>query len=91
MLHIALNDTYDDTTNINETLSKMESTYAPLREGIDIHHALLSKDLGGGIASVGALCDSSRGFGLSASLLGNFLSMDIAAVWDMTVFMHELG
>ena len=72
MLEIALNDNYDDTINTDQALSEKRSAYAPISfnyfEGIDIHHALLSKDLRGGIAFVGTHCDSSNGFGLSASL-----------------------
>ena len=51
----------------------------------DLHHALLSKNMGGGIAYVGVICDSDYGFGLSASLSGNYVSMGNAVVWDMMV------
>jgi hypothetical protein len=51
----------------------------------DLHHALLSRNLGGGIAYMGVICDSSGGFGLSASLSGDYLSMGNAVVWDMNV------
>ncbi len=51
----------------------------------DLHHALLSKNLGGGIAYMAVICDSSAGFGLSAELSGNYLSMGNAIVWDMLV------
>lgn len=43
------------------------------------------------VAYLGAICESKRGFGVSASMKGNFLSMDSAAVWDMVVVMHEFG
>jgi hypothetical protein len=41
--------------------------------------------MGGGIAYVGVICDSDYGFGLSASLSGNYVSMGNAVVWDMMV------
>ena len=34
---------------------------------------------------MGVICDSSGGFGLSASLSGDYLSMGNAVVWDMNV------
>ena len=48
----------------------------------DLHHALLAKNLGGGLAYVGVICDSNLGFGLTANMNGNFVSMDNAVVWD---------
>jgi hypothetical protein len=39
---------------------------------IDIHHGLFGKDLGGGIAYQGTLCNKDYGFGVSAGLLGQF-------------------
>lgn len=57
----------------------------------DLHHALLAGTGGGGVAYLSAICSPSYGYGVSASLEGNYASMDSAATWDMTVFMHELG
>ena len=51
----------------------------------DLHHALLGKDLKGGIAYVGVICREDYGFGLSASLSGSYRSMSNAVVWDMMV------
>jgi hypothetical protein len=51
----------------------------------DLHHALLKRDLGGGRAYIGTICDSSWGFGVSGGLKGNFVSMGNAVVWDMMV------
>ena len=95
VLHIDLNSNYDATTGTSAALTQMRNIYSSqgfsYYPGIDLHHALLSKNLGGGIAYLGVLCNSLYGFGLSASLSGNFLSMDNAVVWDMMVFMHEVG
>ena len=100
VLHIALNDIYDSTTNTGQALGVMVDTYNRASswhytspEGIqpDLHHALLSKYLGGGIAYVGTICNQDYGFGLSAGLSGSYQSMGNALVWDMYVFMHEIG
>ena len=59
-------------------------------EGVwpDLHHALLSKSLGGGIAYKGVLCMSDFGYGLSGDLSGSYQSMDNAVVWDMMVVSY---
>ena len=51
----------------------------------DLHHALLNRDLGGGRAYIGTICSSSNGFGVSGGLMGNFVSMGNAVVWDLMV------
>ena len=51
----------------------------------DLHHALLSKNLGGGIAYIGVICNSTVGFGLSAELSGDYLNIGNAIVWDILV------
>jgi hypothetical protein len=76
-----------------DTYNKTSSWHYTSPEGIqpDLHHALLSKNLGGGIAYVSTICNHDYGFGLSAGLSGSFQSMGNALVWDMYVFMHEIG
>ncbi|WP_343802515.1 Ig-like domain-containing protein [Marinobacterium maritimum] len=56
-----------------------------------IAHMLSGKSLGGGIAYVGVLCNDSYGYGVSASLGGNFNINDPAVVWDLLVVTHEIG
>jgi len=94
LLHIALTSNYNSASGTGNALDTMRSIYASqgfgYYPGIDLHHALLSNNLGGGIAYLGVLCDSNYGFGLSASLSGNFVSMSNSVVWDMMVFMHEV-
>ncbi len=51
----------------------------------DLHHALLSKSIGGGKAGLGVICDPRWGFGVSGDLKGNFVSMDNAVVYDISV------
>ena len=40
---------------------------------------------------MGAICDASRGFGLSSMLSGNFQTVDAKTVWDVLVVAHEIG
>ena len=70
------------TKQNGQNLGKTE-IWLSSRFEIDLHTALLGKGLGGGIAYVGQICSSSRGFSVSASLGGSFKSMDNGVVWDM--------
>ena len=58
---------------------------------VDLHHALLGKRLGGGVAYLGVVCNKNYGMGVSGSISGSFTSLDAETVWDAMVFMHEVG
>ena len=96
VIAIAYTDLYDVATGTSNALDIMRTNFAtaygtPFHyEGADLHHALLGKGLGGGIAYVGVLCRPDYGYGLSASLTGSYTSMDAATVWDMKVFTVRL-
>ena len=94
VLHIDLNSNYESAATSLEALQIMRSKFArsggwhyasPSGVQPDLHHALLSRDLGGGIAYLGGLCNPTYGFGLSGSLSGNYRGMGNALVWDMMV------
>jgi hypothetical protein len=76
----ASSDPYSSASSSQKALSIMRSNYAGdvnFGDGdveIDIHHAFLGKDLGGGIAYVGAICDKSIGFGLVSHMAGDFVT-----------------
>ena len=101
--HVALTSDYDDLTTTDDVLAKMKSTRGGASwgtipdgtsttiEGIDLYHALLANPLGGGLASVGAICDSQQGFAVSGGIVGDFTTLDAATLWDVLVFAHELG
>lgn len=94
VVHVQKTNRYDPAKSTTDALSIMRSTIAVSEwhsENVDLHHALLAKDLGGGIANVGALCNSDYGFGLSANLAGTFNELGASTVWDLTVVAHELG
>ena len=94
---IDVNTNYDDSTSTSDALSLMrtnwkgDSSVSWHTSGIDLHHALLGKALGGGIAYVGVLCRADYGFGLTASMVGSFVSLNYRVVWDLVAFMHEIG
>jgi hypothetical protein len=57
-----------------------------------IAHMLSGKSTGCGIAYVGVLCSNTFGYGVSASLNGDFDPANpIPAVWDIIVVTHEIG
>ena len=91
---VDLNNNYDTTTNVLWALNRMKSIYGAKTwhtKGIDLHHALLGNELGGGVAELGVLCDSKLGYGLTASINGSFVSLDYRVVSDLKIFMHEIG
>jgi hypothetical protein len=99
VLHINLNRNYASATSSSAALSIMRSIFArpsgwhySSSFGIkpDLHHALLSAKLGGGIAYMGVICDSDYGFGLSGILSGSYRSMSNDVVWDMMVVRNQL-
>lgn len=54
-------------------------------------HMLSGKGLGGGIAYVSVLCNSTFGYGVSASLSGVAPTNISFTYWDFMVVAHELG
>ena len=58
---------------------------------VDLHHALIGKRVGGGVAYVGVVCNKNFGFGVSGSVSGSFKNMDSPVMWDFMVFTHEVG
>jgi hypothetical protein len=106
VLHIAKTSIYDNLNSTSDALDLMKSTYNQSdtwhyqdpNTGLepDLHHGVFYKSMGGGIASLSAICDSYYGFGVSAGMKGTI--QDIAdsvssalIIWDISVFAHELG
>ncbi|MCW5893160.1 MAG: DUF4215 domain-containing protein [bacterium] len=56
----------------------------------DLVHFLSGKPVTGGIAYLDAVCDPTYGFGVS-QVFGGFDVMDPYDIWDVMVFVHELG
>jgi cysteine-rich repeat protein len=56
----------------------------------DLVHFLSGKSVTGGIAYLNAVCDPTYAFGVS-QVFGGFDVMDPYDIWDVMVFVHELG
>ena len=56
----------------------------------DIVHFISGKDVQGGVAYVGTICDAVYGFGVS-QVFGSFNLANPSTVWDVLVFTHEVG
>ncbi len=96
VLHISLTTNYNSATDTHAALDIMTAKFgrsssvgwhytSPSGIKPDLHHALLGRSIGGGVAYLGTICDSRYGFGVSGSLVGNFVSMDNAVIWDISV------
>ncbi len=94
VLHINLNTNYNGMASTSSVMDAMHAIYgstvgwhytSPSGIKPDLQHALLGKSTGSGKAGMGVICDPSWGFGMSSSLKGNFVSLDNAVVWDISV------
>ena len=86
-------DPWTVTSDTNSALTQLRNYWKANRNGISrtIVHQLSGKNLGGGVAYLSALCDSNFGYGLSASLGGNFNPANPQVIWDSFVVAHEIG
>jgi hypothetical protein len=91
---------YDNAATSGDALTIMENYYSPAvgnnwksvnGKPVDLHHALLGRDLGGGVAYLGAVCNTYLGFGVSGGIVGNINSLGGDTYWDISVFAHEVG
>jgi len=58
----------------------------------DLVHAILGRNLGGGVAYLGQICNTNYGLGVSAGITGTYkIGSPKAMVWDIVVVAHELG
>ena len=91
---IKLSTLYDTSSGTHDALTTMRNAYGGNgwhHPDVDLQHALLGRELGGGIAYIGSLCNPNYGFGLSSGLTGDFTSLDQRVVWDLKAFMHEVS
>ena len=58
---------------------------------INLVHALLGQEIGGGIAFINTICDSSWGVGFSSGLKGHMSNLDDDAHRDAHMVAHEIG
>ena len=97
---ISLSNAYDKANTPLEALNIMSSRFASENwhytggGGIDLHHALLGRDLGGGMAYGGdysVICEPWWGYGVSGNIMGHITDINGGVFWDIFVFAHEIG
>ncbi|EED89945.1 predicted protein [Thalassiosira pseudonana CCMP1335] len=88
VLHIALSIVYDAVTNTQEAIDLMKETYAAdtwhYKDGShdpDLHHAFIFRSIGGGIASLKAVCSSQIGYGVSSGMVGSLAQAQSGAMY----------
>ena len=81
------------TTSCNAALDEVQDYWIDNHAGQSrtVVHMLSGKNMGCGIAYLGVLCHQTYGFGVSASLRGNFDIESPSTVWDALVVTHEIG
>ena len=84
---------FESVDTLREGLQTMRQFYEDdmSDDGTSLRHALLGRDIGGGIAFVDAVCDSTWGVGLSSGLRGKIDNLDEDAMYDVFMFSHEIG
>lgn len=89
----AASDPWTATSGTSSVLYEFRDHWTTNMGGVDrtIAHMLSGKDLGGGIAYLGVLCNESYGYGVSTSLNGDFNIDSPGIVWDILVVSHEIG
>ena len=77
------------STALSELLSYWNANYTSVSR--TIVHMLSGKNMGGGIAYIGVLCNSNFGYGLSSSLSTSFSTTTPSLYWDILCYTHEIG
>jgi hypothetical protein len=80
-------------TSCGSVLSEFRSYWIQNNSSISrtTTHMLSGKATGCGISYIGALCNSSYGYGVSGNLTGSFNILNPGVVWDILVVSHEIG
>lgn len=95
--HIEVSNIYANAEDKESVLELMKTTYGGDEwhwtdgNGIDIHHALLGQDFGGGMAYVSSVCRPDSGFGFSSRLRCNIANISAECAWDLYIISHEIG
>lgn len=94
VLHIAKTNIYDGAANVSVALDIMKKQYSgstwhytdPISgQKPDLHHALLYRTPKGGYATVGGVCDSRIGYGVSGGVQGTLANIGTVYWWVMKV------
>ena len=79
----------DTGSTLSELLSYWNTNYTSVQR--TIVHMLSGKNMGGGIAYLSVLCNSSFGYGVSSSLSTTFSVTVPGSYWDILCYTHEIG
>ena len=87
---------YDELSTTKEALKAQRMYPRPELESSDdssiiLHHALLGRWLGGGIAFIDSICDKQWGYGVTSDLSGNLDNIGPLVFFDFFILTHELG
>ena len=85
-------DPYSATT-LSPALTEFTSWWRTYRSSVtrDLAQLVSGRALGGGIAYVNALCNTSYGYSVISNLNGNNVYPSAVTTWDVNVMAHELG
>jgi len=94
VVHIQETDIYDELTTTKDALREMRLQPRPEYDGnskIILHHALLGRYVGGGIAFIDSVCDNKWGYGVTSDISGSLQKLDELVLFDFFIFTHEIG
>ena len=97
VVHIQETDLYDELTDVKEALRAQRLAERPYgisnqdSPRIILHHALLGRYLGGGIAFIDSICDDNWGYGVTSDISGSLSNMDELVLFDFFIVTHEIG
>ena len=93
-------DIFENVNTLRDGLKTMRLHYQEQRYtnsmvgthgSVNLVHALLGKDIGGGIAFIDTVCDDVWGVGLSSGLRGVMDNLNEEAMHDAHMVAHEIG
>jgi len=86
---------YDELTTTKDALRAQRLHPRPESDtngdSIILHHALLGRWIGGGIAFIDSICDKQWGYGVTSDLSGNLNDINDLVMFDFFIVTHEIG
>ena len=95
IVHIRETDIFDELTSTKSALKEMRLHPRPdtihSNSKIILHHAMLGRYLGGGIAFIDSICDKQWGYGVTSDISGSLTNLDELVLFDFFIITHEIG
>ena len=86
---------YDELTTTKDALRAQRLHPRPESDtngdSIILHHALLGRWIGGGIAFIDSICDKQWGYGVTSDISGNLNDINDLVIFDFFIVTHEIG